>query len=186
MARNGIRSIAALARRTGVHRNTIGRFMWGGEPVVPESVSRILDELSLEPGEALERKGQEDTARSSSEALAQLVDELLERHPKGAYVLFGSRARGDARRYSDFDLGVYSRDGLELTPYLELLRIKERHEDRLPWFIDLVNLNNADPAFLGRIGGDMKFLAGRRGDWQSLQERCHDANDKTAKVHSRS
>lgn len=174
MARRGIRGFTALARRTGVHRNTIGRFVWKREPVLPESVSRILDELELSPAQALERVEERAADATASGALAGLVDELVELCPKAAYVLFGSRARGDARRYSDFDIGVFSTEGVQMGQYLGLLDVKERHEDNLPWFVDLVNLNNADVQFLQSIAADLRFLAGRQGDWQALQKRCHD------------
>jgi predicted nucleotidyltransferase len=133
----------------------------------------VLDELGLEPGEAIKRvdNGGNDAA---NDAVIKIVDRLVELHPTAAYVLLGSRARHSARKYSDIDIGVYSKDKLSTDQYLALLDIKEGVEDEIPWFVDLVNLNNADSDFLNNIAPDLRFLGGRQGDWKVLQERCHE------------
>ena len=171
MAKKRIRGLSDLARRTGVHRNTLGRFIYRQLPVLPDSIARVFEELSVSPGDALKRIG--DPSPSSTRAIvAEIADKLLAKHHEAAYVLFGSRARNDARKYSDFDIGVFSKDGLPLEKYLSLLDIKGGFEEDQPWFFDLVNLNNADSEFLKNIGPDLQFLAGRHGDWLALKAKC--------------
>ena len=135
----------------------------------PESVSRLLDLLGVEIEKAIIRDP--STVQIQTEAIAGLIDSLLSADSKVAYVLFGSRARNRARRYSDYDIGIFSADGIDLERYLKLLGIKEEAEDDLPFFIDLVNLNNADDEFLRNISGDLQFLAGRHSDWIALRKR---------------
>ena len=82
---------------------------------------------------------------------ARILRSVLRTHlPKGvrAYV-FGSRARGSARQYSDLDLALeWDRPlGLDF-----LGRIAEAlSESDLPYKVDIVDLLTADPSFRARI-----------------------------------
>lgn len=169
MNRKGIRSFSELARRTGVHRNTLGRFISSGEPVLPDSLTRVFAELELEPSSAITKAEKEGDPLTSPEFVS-FLDQLVVFHPRAAYALFGSRARNEAKRYSDLDLGVFSREGITLDKHLELIDIKERFEDESPWLVDLINLNTADQEFIEKVSADLKFLAGRYGDWLALKE----------------
>lgn len=63
--------------------------------------------------------------------------------------LFGSWARGDATSVSDIDLAIESHDPL---PLGTLARLRERLEDsRVPYRVEVVDLNEVDPAFRRRI-----------------------------------
>ncbi len=170
MKRKGICSVERLAQKVGLHRNSIARYMTGKESVFPDSIGRVLEALEIEPCNAVCIKAPPEAA--SNDALSPLLDELMATLPNCAYVLFGSRSRGSAKQYSDFDIGVFSLAGLSLDNYLKLVEIKERHEDTLPYFVDLVNLNSADANFLHAIAPDIKFLSGRRSDWLELKRRC--------------
>lgn len=172
MARKRIRGLSDLARRTGVHRNTLGRFIYKELAVLPGSIARVLEELSVSPEDALKCIHSPSQTSSTMAVIAEIADKLLEKRHEAVYVLFGSRARNDARRYSDFDIGVFSKDGLSLETYLSLLDVKEGFEEEQPWFFDLVNLNNADSEFLRNIASDLQFLAGRRQDWLALKAKC--------------
>lgn len=74
-----------------------------------------------------------------------LVRELLARHgvtDANRPVIFGSRARGHARRYSDLDLGFA---GVPL-PRARLSAVREAlEESRLPMRVDVLNLQEAGP-----------------------------------------
>jgi predicted nucleotidyltransferase len=97
------------------------------------------------------------------------VEELHKRHPTISIFLFGSRARGRARTYSDFDLGVYAKDGVRLAEFLQILEEKEAFEEVAPQRIDCVNLNNATPEFLREIAPDLRLLAGYDRDRLALE-----------------
>jgi predicted nucleotidyltransferase len=82
---------------------------------------------------------------------ATIVRDVLRAHlPQGvrAYI-FGSRAQGRARRYSDLDLALeWDRPlGLDL-----IGRIAEAMSDSdLPYKVDIVDLATVEPAFRARI-----------------------------------
>jgi predicted nucleotidyltransferase len=82
---------------------------------------------------------------------AAILRSVLQTHlPKGTRAcVFGSRARGGARQYSDLDLAFeWDRPlGLDL-----LGRIAEAlSESDLPYKVDIVDLLTTDPAFRARI-----------------------------------
>jgi uncharacterized protein len=67
-------------------------------------------------------------------------------------LIFGSRAHGNARQYSDLDLALESGHvlGLDL-----IGRIAEAlSESDLPYKVDLVDLATVEPAFRARIAAD--------------------------------
>jgi predicted nucleotidyltransferase len=167
MQRKGFRTHQQLALALGLHRNTISHYL-SGAPVLPEKLERLLVALELPIERALLRVDSE-TAQSDT-PISDIVDRLHERHPRVAFVLFGSRARRTHGRYSDYDLGAYSKDGISHEEYRAMrVQISEAAE-ALPVDIDLVNLHRADPGFLARVLRDGRMLAGRRSDWNALQE----------------
>ena len=160
----GYRTIQQLAQKLSIHRNTIHHFL-AGAPVFPESISKIFSALGVEPFEILKRTRKD----YGVDLIAVLTDALLETKGNMCIVLFGSRARGSNKKFSDFDLGVYSRDGMDHREYLKLLTCKDDNAEDLPVTVDLVNLNRADKDFLGSIGTDMRFIGGRLSDWLKLK-----------------
>ncbi len=76
-----------------------------------------------------------------------LVAEILRRHlPPGATVhVFGSRANGRAKRYSDIDLLVDAGTRLDLTVSIALA--DEFDESDLPYKVDVVDLHGISPEF---------------------------------------
>jgi len=71
-------------------------------------------------------------------------------------VLYGSRARGDYKPYSDLDISV---SGNQLT-HSHLTRLETKLDDLLlPFFIDLNDINTiSNPALLANIQRDGKRL----------------------------
>lgn len=85
---------------------------------------------------------------------ARIVRDVLRAHlPEGARAyVFGSRAHGGARRYSDLDLALeWIRPlGLDL-----LGEIAEALSDSdIPYKVDIIDLSTADPGFRARIVAD--------------------------------
>lgn len=83
-----------------------------------------------------------------------IVREILRtRLPPGARAyVFGSRAHGGARRYSDLDLAVEWERPLDLHTIGEIADALS--ESDLPYKVDIVDLLLVDPAFRVRIAGD--------------------------------
>ena len=151
-----------MAEALGVHRNTIGNYL-SGKAGLPQGLSRILDALDLAPAEVL--SWDRRRRRIPGLAVSDLVGALHAEVPGAAFILFGSRARGDARRHSDYDLGLFSDAGLEFTLYSRLLdRVAEWNEESL-LTAQLVDLTRAEPSFLSEVAEDAVFLAGSHAAW---------------------
>lgn len=169
MEREGYPSLQALADTLGLHRNTLHYFL-SGHRVLPESVERLLETLHLTPQDALQEKA---VGPSTAEAqVDELVDTLHAELPNACFILFGSRASKKAKKYSDWDIGVFSRDGIPHETFRELLKIKNNLVEALPFLVDLVNLNRADATFLKNAAQGWQFLTGRRLDWAELQRKA--------------
>jgi predicted nucleotidyltransferase len=167
IANSSYKTIQALAKALGMHRNTIHYHLSQAQLISP-ALSKILKALQLTLPEVLtEEKG----GYIPHEEIAPLVDTLHAKFPDVTVILFGSRAIGRARRYSDYDLGVFSAKGLTHSQFRSILALKEELEENSTFQIDLVNLNAADEDFLKSIAKQWRLLAGRFQDWVQLQKR---------------
>jgi predicted nucleotidyltransferase len=168
MKAKGYRSIGALAKQLGMHRNTVHHYL-SGNGVFPENLEKMLSALDLKPWDVLVEKREEPTLLL--EPIAPLIDQLHREFPDVTFVLFGSRTRGRAHKYSDWDIGVFSEKGMSHEEYRRIaLRADELAED-LPFMVEVVNLNRADSAFLRDASRGWKFLVGTMGDWIALERK---------------
>ncbi len=98
------------------------------------------------------------TALDLPEDHAAIVRGVLRQYlPAGARAfVFGSRAHGGARQYSDLDLAIeWDRPlGLDLTGQIA----EALSESDLPYKVDIVDLAMVDPAFRARIAADCVAL----------------------------
>ena len=85
---------------------------------------------------------------------ADIVRGVLRAHlPQGARAyVFGSRAHGGARRYSDLDLAIEWERPLGLDVIGEIADALS--ESDLPYKVDIVDLSIVDAAFRARITAD--------------------------------
>jgi len=59
--------------------------------------------------------------------------------------LFGSRASGQARQFSDVDIGI---EGSEKVPTMIMFQIRDAFEESsLPYFVDVVDFHSVDQKF---------------------------------------
>jgi predicted nucleotidyltransferase len=88
------------------------------------------------------------------EHLAEVRSILAAHLPAGVEVLvFGSRARGGAKRFSDLDLALKGEGPLD--PAL-LSQLADAFElSALPWRVDLVDYHTLSPEFLSAIHADL-------------------------------
>ena len=163
----GYHSLTQLAHELGMHRNTLHYYL-SGRPPLPENFEKVIRALNLTPGEILIEK--EVSKKFVHQEIAPLVDQLHSEFPDITFILFGSRAKGRGRKYSDWDLGVYCKEGLSHQRYRSIVRRKEDLVENSPYLVDLVNLNNADSSFLKKISKHWVFLTGRQQDWIELQK----------------
>ncbi len=85
---------------------------------------------------------------------AAIVRGVLRAHlQQGARVyVFGSRAHGEARQYSDLDLALEWDQPLGLDVMAEIAEALS--ESDLPYKVDFVDLLTVDPAFRARVAAD--------------------------------
>lgn len=105
----------------------------------PEADAAAPPRLALEPAELA------------------LVRSVLSQHAAGLTVwVFGSRAKGQAKPYSDLDLALI---GDRPMPSAQLAALAEAFsESDLPWKVDLVDWANTAPSFRALIARDKVVL----------------------------
>lgn len=114
----------------------------------------------------------------STQVVAELSDQIAQMAPKGCVVLFGSRARGNFKKFSDYDLGVYVKDGLPFATFSLMLSLVDSWNEATMETAQLTNLYLADKNFLREIAPDLLFLSGSRVAWSDLQIRTREAHDE--------
>ena len=165
MSRRGFTTVQQLADAIGVHRNTVNAYL-AGERALPDALERMLEVLNLSPAEVLKQgRARKQVAGLKVRAALEI---LQSRCPDGAYVLFGSRARGNHKPQSDYDIGIYRRVPFPIAEFSALLTIADEWNEKNLSTIQLVNLSNADRKFLGEIAVDAKFLGGQFAEWAEL------------------
>ena len=168
LAENGYPSIQALAKKLGIHRNTIHHYL-SGNSVLPDKLELLMQELGLSHTNFIIPFISKSSIKYNE--IESLIGTLTEQFPNYAFILFGSRARGNNHKYSDYDIGVYSKSGLNHNEYLKMIELKEELVEDLPFFVDLINLNTADTDFLKRISNDWKFISGNLKHWIDIQKK---------------
>jgi predicted nucleotidyltransferase len=90
--------------------------------------------------------------------LRKLFERLAPRLMGRKVFLFGSRAIGDARPRSDFDIGVYGEAPLDIADFYEI----DDMLDALPtlYSFDWVDMNRVDPEFRRRAMQNIEILYG--------------------------
>ncbi|MBI2981435.1 MAG: nucleotidyltransferase domain-containing protein [Deltaproteobacteria bacterium] len=149
-----------------IHRNTIHYYL-SGHRVLPPALEKMLESLGLKPSEVLIERKKDDS--ETFKKVAAVVDQLHQEFPSITFVLFGSRTQKRAHRYSDWDIGAFSKNGLPHPVYRKLRGRKEEIIESLPFMIDLVNLNRAPLSFLQERSKNWLFLTGSQLDWIELQ-----------------
>lgn len=161
----GFGSVKEFADSVGVHRNTVGNYL-SGKAAIPGALATILEALDLAPGEVLSLSRRRRHVPGLS--VSRLITSLHQADPQAVYVLFGSRARGTEKRYSDYDIGVYQREAMGFSMYSRLLNLVADWNEGATQTAQLTDLTRADASFLTAVSGDLRFLAGSHGAWCDL------------------
>lgn len=167
----GYRSLSAFADDLGVHRNSLYHYLSGRTSIFPSVLSQSFEALGLDPREVIVPTAPSDYGL---ELIAPVVDGVLKRVEGACLVLFGSRAKGSHRRFSDFDLGLYAPSPISSEEYLPLLTLTDDLAEDLPVKVQLVNLSQAENDFLMGIVPDAQFLGGSLSAWLHLMKRKHE------------
>ena len=161
----GFATAKDFADAVGVHRNTVGNYL-SGRAALPGALARILTALDLSPADVFSLPVRRRQVPGL--VLSGLLEELCSAKSEAAFVLFGSRARGTPKPYSDYDLGVFSPEPLEFAGYSSLMDITAAWNDESLATAQLVDLTHADNGFLSSIAHDLVFLAGSHAAWCGL------------------
>jgi predicted nucleotidyltransferase len=164
----GFKTLESLAKDLGVHRNTLLPYLTG-KRALPDCLDRLLNLLDLTPGEAL-TKNNISKAQHALE-IAELISSLSMKAPDCSFVLFGSRARGTNRTYSDYDIGVYRKNGLAFKTISKLMDLCSEWNEKKHYDVNISNLNIADNDFLKEISKDWIFLGGDFTSWIELNNK---------------
>ena len=167
LRRAGFSSLTELARELKVHRNTLHYYL-SGNSVVSSKLERAIRRLGLSLFDVVIS---DEEGPFMDDRVLRIVDKITSVSRELAVVLFGSRAKHKAHRYSDFDLGVYSHQGGSTECYLNLVQLVEDLSEDLPFKIDLVNLNQVEDFFLEEISQNWQFIGGSAVAWNKLRSR---------------
>ncbi|MCP5464206.1 MAG: nucleotidyltransferase domain-containing protein [Deltaproteobacteria bacterium] len=95
------------------------------------------------------------------EEILPLLDSVCEHWPGVAIFLFGSRACGKQKEYSDWDLGISSgSSSLDTKTFFSIQNLIDEKSENLPRSVDVVNLDQAPIWFLQNIQQSFVFLKG--------------------------
>ena len=161
----GYLSARDLCRQIGIHRNSLSAYL-SGKGVLPEVIEKTVQALRVNVTDILVNR--DKSSCFPGQEIYPIVDHLYEKFPNFSFFLFGSRARGKFKKFSDFDLGVYSASKISFEEYLKVVEEKSVIEEDFPYLIDLVNLSSADSDFIENIENDLILLAGKQTDLYRL------------------
>jgi len=162
--KQGYKNLTEFVNKTSFNRMTLSHYLKGAGPL-SATYYELCDFLEEDPLKLLVPALSESP--SHSQEILPLVKKITQDDPSLAVSLFGSRASGKAKKYSDWDLGItQGHHALSTKNYLSLKnKIDDLAED-LPRFIDLINLDQAPLWFFKKITYEPIFLGGNEKNWQ--------------------
>lgn len=169
LKRAGFQSYGELAQELGIHRNTISAYV-NGLRCLPEALERILLRLKLDPGQVLRLNPLAKAGQIESRVkdILPILERLNIALPQACFVLFGSRARGTEKKYSDYDVGLFFDGDLAFSTYSRLLDMVAEWNEQSLHVVELVHLRKEEKDFLSNIAKDMIFLCGNLAAWKKL------------------
>ena len=160
----GYKGLKPLLEQLGLHRNTLDRYMRNSQ-ILPKSIEKVFNALDIPIEKGLYKSISQDDL-----PIDELVHEIHLLYPNISIFLFGSRAKGTARKYSDYDLGLYSNHEISFSDFLKIVELKERFEENSPVRVDCVNLTIADKNFITGIFPHIRMLVGFEKDFNNLRK----------------
>lgn len=167
----GFSSLSALASKRAIHRNTLKAYITGEKSPIVSAVTRLAEALAVEPLELITTDSRQTRLLLAIEQQARV---FLLASPSRALVMFGSRARGLAREFSDLDLGVTGGEDPISTPeFLQLKRSLDDVIEEAPLCVDVLNLDVAPQDFLLEVSQDLRYVAGDESKFHFLKGVIH-------------
>jgi len=161
----GFTSLVDLARKTGIHRNTLKNLV-AGRSLLVSSFAELAGRLSIDPLELMVPTSTTKSRIPFIDEMRPIIASLSKLDKRFTIILIGSRASKKQKKYSDWDLGILRYpEPLTGIEYLKLKRVVAEASENLVRQVDLVNFNEAPPWFLKGLGDHVVFLDGSRDGW---------------------
>ena len=152
----GYGSLSEFASHAGIHRNTVRKYIVGNAPIFSRGLAAISSQLGVQPWQLLKQLHDKPY-----EELVAKIKAIANHDKQLAFVLFGSRAKKTAKKYSDWDIGVSGGSTpVESNHYLALRQEVDDAFDDFPFGVQLVNLDQAPTWFLQELNTTVQFLCG--------------------------
>ena len=154
-ALRSIESQSELCELAGVHPNSLTPYAKGERSPITQVVTEVATVLGVSPISLIENNKQDSLVCDAQHKFEAILPADL------ALMLFGSRARKSARKYSDIDVGVTG--GAKPISFSSYVKFQSQVEEQFENFshtINLVNLDKAPQDFLLSIAPDLTFLCG--------------------------
>jgi predicted nucleotidyltransferase len=169
----GFANASRFAHQIGVHRNTIlGYFR--GKPAFASAFLKIARALGRDPLELIVPAGDAPSFAEHLDEIRPVIAALIRQSPGIAVVLLGSRAKGRAKAFSDWDLGIArpaSPIGAE--EFLSLRRVAAALAEDLVRNVDVINLDASPDWFWEGLDYEPVFLDGDREGYSFLKGMLH-------------
>jgi predicted nucleotidyltransferase len=173
MKERGFANVSRFAGQIGVHRNTLlGYFR--GKPVFASAFLKIAQALGCNPLELIVPANDHPVDLGPLDEIRLIIAALLKQSPHIAIVLLGSRAKGRAKQYADWDLGI-TRPAAPIgsREFLSLRGIAADLAEDLIRHVDVINLDAAPGWFWEGINYEPVFLDGDREGYSFLKGILH-------------
>jgi len=169
----GFPNVSRFADGIGVHRNTIlGYFR--GKPVFSSTFLKMAQALGRDPLALIVPVGDMDSIPEHFDEVRPVIAALLRKSPGITVVLLGSRAKGRAKTFSDWDLGVVRpATPIGAEEFLSLRRVANDLIEDLVRNVDVINLDVAPDWFWQGLDYEPVFLDGDREGYLFLKGMLH-------------
>lgn len=165
----GYKNYTGFAQKNKIHRNTIQNLLQGKD-VFSSSFGKIVSKLGTEPMELIIPHASFVSKTKDIDELRPMIAWLIKQNKNMAVILVGSRAKNKSRKYSDWDLGIFSYpDAITGSEYLLYKRTVEEMSEDMVCLVDLINLNQAPTWFLEGIQDGVVFLDGNKQSYAYLK-----------------
>lgn len=170
---NGLSSLGELSRVCSIHRNTLYPLVRGDRSPFTNTYLSVCRALDIDPVECLVKDPRVNIL--SIEEVARMVfEEYQKSFPDLCLFLFGSRAAGKAKKFSDYDVGITG--GRHPIGGLDFLKIQEsilERCDNFPVKVDVLNFDSAPGSFLVDFNSPLVLLAGSKDSLTFLEGGIH-------------
>ncbi len=173
MAKIGLRSLAELSRKSHLHRNTLYPLINGERSPYSSSYIELCKTLRVSPQDLLDSAT--ESVRSEIFSIAESIIRTFSVLNSNLVVfLFGSRASGTHKTFSDYDLGLTGGENtITATLFLKIKEHVSQLADDLPVKVDILNFDAAPLSFIRDFDSALEFLAGDPSSLQFLRGRLN-------------